>query len=136
MILRDVMKQVAQRLDTIGGLRVFDYPPDRVTPPAAVVSYPDELTFDATYGRGMDRLTLPVVVVVGKASDRASRDQLSAYCDGTGSRSIKAVVEGGEGEFTAFHTVRVASADFDVLRIAGTDYIAAVFDLDIVGEGT
>jgi len=134
MILADVMTQVAQRLDTITGLRVFDYPPAKVTPPAAVVAYPDDLTFDATYGRGADRLTLPVVVVVGKASDRASRDQLAAYCNGTGTRSVKAVVEAGE--FTAFHTVRVVGAEFDVVSIAGSEYIAALFELDIFGEGT
>jgi hypothetical protein len=96
MNLADVMDAVGDRLDTIAGLRVFAYPPGSVTPPAAVVSYPEGIEFDATYGRGSDRMTLPVVVVVGKASDRAARDKLGAYCDGSGASSVKAVLESGE----------------------------------------
>ena len=131
--LADVMDEIATQLDTITGLRVFAYPPDALHPPAAVVSYPDAYTFDGTYVRGMDRMSLPVVVVVGKVSDRASRDELGAYADGSGSASVKAVVEAGT--YTAFGTVRVESVEFDVVTIAGIDYMAALFTLDIVGTG-
>lgn len=93
MNLADVMDEVAARVDTIDGLRVSAFPPDQVQPPAAVVTYPEEYLFDETYGRGMDRLTLPVIVMVGRVSDRKSRDQLAAYCDGSGARSLKAVLE-------------------------------------------
>lgn len=133
MNLADVMDQVATQLDTISGLRVFAFPPDHLNPPAAVVSYPDSYNYDETYGRGMDRISLPVVVVVGKVSDRASRDNLATYADGSGSDSVKAVVEAGT--YTAFDTVRVESVDFDVVDIAGISYMAALFTLDIAGSG-
>jgi hypothetical protein len=133
MDLADVMDQVAARLDTIEGLRVHAHPPGRVVPPAAVVSYPDTLEFDATYGRGMDRMTLPVVLVVGRAVDRAARDELAAYCNGAGQRSIKGVLE--SGAYTAFDTIRVQDIDFDVVTIAAIDYIAALLTLDIGGQG-
>lgn len=133
MDLVAVMDEIGDRLDTIDGLRVFRYPPDSITPPAAVVAYPDSLTFDETYGRGMDRLTLPVVVVVGRQSDRASRDNLGRYCDGSGSASVKAVLE--SGSYTAFDTLRVMSVEFDSVTMAGTDYVAAMFDVDIAGSG-
>lgn len=93
MNLADVMDQIGDRIDTIDGLRVYRYPPDNVQVPAAVVTYPEDYTFDATYGRGMDRLTLPVIVMVGRVSDRKSRDQLAAYCDGSGEKSLKAAIE-------------------------------------------
>lgn len=93
MILSDVMGEVAARLDTIDGLRTHAYPADLVTPPAAVVTYPTEAEFDTAYARGMDRITLPVVVLIGKVSDRASRDRLSAYLDGSGAKSLKRVIE-------------------------------------------
>lgn len=84
MNLADVMQELADQLDTIAGLRVYAYPPASVQPPAAVVTYPDTYTFDETYRRGMDRLELPVVLMVGKVSDRASRDRLGRYVDGSG----------------------------------------------------
>ena len=134
MNLASVMDAIGTQLDTIAGLRVYDFPADSITPPAAVLAYPDSITFDETYGRGMDRLMLPVLLMVGKANDRAARNNLLPYCAGSGTKSIKAVVEAGS--YTAFDTVRVMSAEFDVVRIAGVDYAAALFDLDIAGSGS
>ncbi|HEX6579214.1 MAG TPA: hypothetical protein VF082_12690 [Jiangellaceae bacterium] len=135
MNLAEVMDAVAARLDTIDGLRVHANPGQAITPPGGVVLYPEDYTYDATYGRGMDRMTLPVLLVVGKASDRAARDALGAYCDGDGPKSVKRVLEAG-GWCTEFDTLRVVDADFDVYTIAGTDYIGALFELDIAGPGS
>lgn len=133
MDINAVMDQIGTQLDTISGLRVYDYLADSVAPPAAIVYFPQELEFDQTYGRGMDRLTLPILVVVGRVSDRASRDKLVAYANGSGSSSIKAVVE--SGTYTAFHTVRVTMVEFDIARINEVDYAGALFMLDIAGQG-
>ncbi|HZO67756.1 MAG TPA: hypothetical protein VFB74_22390 [Kribbellaceae bacterium] len=134
MNLAAVMDAVSARADTIAGLRCYAWPVAKVTPPALIVSYPEDITFDETYGRGMDRMTLPAVAVVGKASDRTARDLVAAYCNGSGASSVKQVLE--SGTYTAFHHVRVASIEFDVVSIAGVDYIAALFTLDIAGSGT
>lgn len=133
MNLGDVMDEIGDRLDAIGGLRVYRYPPDNVAPPAAVVTYPETYTYDETYGRGMDRFTVPVIVMVGKVSDRASRDQLGVYLDGSGDKSIKAVVE--SGTYTAFDTARVTGATFDIVSMAGVEYVAATLPIDIAGQG-
>lgn len=133
MDLARVMDEIGDRLDTIDGLRVFRYPPDDVTPPAAIVSYPESYTYDETFGRGMDRMSLPVIVLVGGVSDRSSRDQLGAYINGDGDRSIKEVIEAGE--YTAFDSVRVTEAVFDAIRMADADYVAATLTLDIAGTG-
>lgn len=133
MNLADVMDEIAARLDTIAGLRVHGHPPDKITPPAAVVTYPDTYNYDQTYARGMDRLDLPVVVLVGKVSARASRDDLARFADGSGAASVKAVLEAGT--YTAFDTVRVTGAEFDVIAMAGVEYLGATFRLDIAGEG-
>lgn len=126
------MKEVAARLDTITGLRVFSHPVDKVDPPTAVVSLP-EITFDATYGRGCDRLSLPVVLAVGKVVDRAARDNLAPFIAGSGATSFKAVLEG----FTpaSFDTVRVQGATPDVITWSGIEYLAYTFTLDILGSG-
>lgn len=135
MNLVDVTDQLSARLDTISGLRCFPYLADAVQPPAAVFPLDgSELTFDETYGRGMDRLSLPLAVVVGKVSDRASRGQISAYCNGSGASSVKEVLE--SGTYTAFDTVRVVSARLGVATIAATEYLAALFELDVAGSGS
>lgn len=134
MNIAAVMDAIGDQIDTIAGLTVHRHPPDRVSPPAAVVVYPEEITFDKSYGRGSDGMTLPVVVVVGKPTARVARTRLVAYCDGTGAKSIKQVVEAGT--YTAFDTVRVADVIFDVITIGGTDYLAAQFNLEIEGRGT
>jgi hypothetical protein len=134
MNLAAVMDEVANRLDGIAGLRVFGHPEAEVTPPAAIVSLPDSYTFDATYGRGMDRMTLQVLLVVRLVSDRSSRDELAAYCDGSGARSVKQVLE--SATHTTFDTVRVVGIDFDTFRLAEATYTGAVFELDIAGPGS
>jgi hypothetical protein len=135
MDLNLVMDELGARLDSITGLRVFDYPPPTITAPAGVISYPDRIEFDATYGRGVDViLDLALVIVEGKANDRGARDRISAYAAGSGARSVKAVIE--SGTYTSFDEVRVKSAEFDVVTIAGIDYISVLFRLDIGGPGS
>lgn len=129
--LADVMDQVATQLDTISGLRVMAWPAGSVSPPTAIVGYPDKYDFDAAYGRGADIISLPVVVVCGRATDRTARDAIGAYANGSGASSVKAVVEAGT--YTAFDTVRVTGVDFDIYTEAGVSYLAAIFTLDIAG---
>jgi hypothetical protein len=133
MDLAAVMDEVAARLATIAGLRVFAYPPGSVEPPAAVVSYPGDYTFDGGYARGMDRMTLPVVIVVGKPTDRSTRTRIAAYVAGSGASSIKALLD-GDG-YTSCDSVRAVSIEFDVEPVGGGDHLTAVFELDIVGQG-
>lgn len=135
MNLSDVMTELADQLDTIAGLRVTAHPADEIQPPAAVVGLPDTLTFDTAYRRGMDTMLLPVVVLVGKVSDRAARKKLASYCDGSGATSIKAVLEAGT--YTAFDTesLEVKSVAFDVIRLAAVDYLGATFTISIAGQG-
>lgn len=134
--LADVMDEIAAQLVfNIPGLHVYPYPPDNIQPPAAVVDLPETYTYDETYRRGMDSLVLPVAVLVGKVSDRASRDAIAPYFDGAGATSIKTVIE--SGTHTAFDTVRVTAADdpFEVWTMAGVAYLAGAFRLEITGQG-
>ena len=132
MDINAVMEEIATQLGTITGLRVHPEPPGTVDPPAAVVVFPD-ITFDATYGRGMDRLSLPVVLVISKAVDRVSRKQVTPYVSGSGSKSLKAVLEAGD--YTAFDSVAVQNVEFAVAPIGGIDFLTATFTLDIAGQG-
>lgn len=133
MIVSDVMQEVADQLKTIDGLRVHAYPAATINAPAAVVAYPSDYEFDATYGRGMDQMTLNVIVWVGKPVERTTRDRISAYLNGSGTSSVKEVLE--SHTYTSLDVLRVASADLDVYTMNGADYLVAVFELAIAGQG-
>jgi hypothetical protein len=134
VILADVMDDIATALRRIDGLRTYGYSADAIQVPAAVVTWPDEVTYDAAYGRGADRMVLPVLVLVGKVDQRTARDLLAAYLDGTGPRSVKAAIDAHPG--VAYDSARVTRAVPDgYLDSKGVGYLGARFDIDIIGQG-
>lgn len=134
MNIASVMDELATELDTITELRVFAYPPDKVDPPTAIVGFPESVTYDTTMGRGVDSIEFPVYVMVGRWPDRTSRDKLAPYMSGSGASSIKAVLLAGK-PWTAMSSVRVASAEVDIVTVAGMDYLTAIFTVNVTGQG-
>ncbi len=138
MDLDRVMDDLAGKLRTLEGLggRVFEYPPGEVTAtPAGIVTYPDKIDFDQTYGRGMDILRgVEVLIIVGEPTKKSTRKQIAGYVAGDGPRSVKAALESKPRH--AFDDLQVIDADFDVVKIAGVDYLAAIFRMDIAGRGS
>ncbi|MEV6348570.1 hypothetical protein [Actinoplanes sp. NPDC051851] len=135
MDLEAVSTEIGTALAGIIGLRIPAWGVESVEPPAAIVALPDRIDFDETYGRGKDHYPdLPVVILVGAPEDRASRKALAAYAAGSGSKSVKAVLEAYA--WTTCESVRVAWAEFDQgAEYAGTPLLAAIFHLDIIGKG-
>jgi hypothetical protein len=134
MDLSAVMEDLGTALETIDGLRVFPYWADRVTPPAAVVGWPDPLTYDSTMRRGADEVEgVPVIVMVSKVDGRNATRELAAYANGSGPRSVKAVIEAHSA--TSYDSARVARAEFGVISVAATEYLAATFFVDLIGTG-
>lgn len=117
------MDAIGTALATVTGLRVFDFRPGSAQPPFAFVDFPT-VTYDHTHARGTDRAVFPVLVAVGNASDRASRDEISAYVAGTGSSSIKTALD-------AAGLRRVGDAEpVDLVLAAGT-YLAYKFNVEV-----
>lgn len=135
MLVTAVMAALATELDKISTLRVYDYPSNAVVPPAAIVGFPETITFDMSAGRGQDHLEIPVIVLAGKVSDRTALDVLGPFLDGTGSASVKAVLEAQNRSYTAFSRVRVRSVTVEVITIGGVEYLAGIFSLDVYGTG-
>lgn len=134
MNLAAVMDEIATQLDTITELRAYGYPPETIVPPVAIVDFPESIDYDQTYGRGADRMSLLVWVVAGRATAPATRDLLAAYADGSGARSVKAVIEAGT--YTAFDEAVVTGAEFEPVTYNGATYLAAQFTVDIMGSGS
>lgn len=137
MIITAVMAEVGTALATIDKTRVYAGAPPKIDVPstgaAIVVPYPDRIDYDGTYGRGMDTIDQPIVVVLGRPTDRETADRLVAFASGSGASSVKAVLEGYA--WTTCHGIRVARAAFDVVQIGGVDYMAGEWTTEIWGQG-
>ncbi len=135
MNIAEMMDALAGRLADVEGMAgVSAHPVDNVpATPWAVVSYPDQYTFDATYDRGHDDMSLPVLVVVGRPKDAGGvRDLLTGFMAGAGGASIKEALE-AEPLPDGVDAVRVMSAEVERVTIGGADFIVAVFDVEIDG---
>jgi len=134
-----VTGELRAALGTIPGLRVPAWGTMSVQPPAGIVALPDRLLFDQTYrgqsARGTDTFKdVPIVILVGAPTERSSILALAKYVAGSGPQSVKAALE-GHNYGTVCDFVHVEFAEFDVPKYAGTDYLAATFHADIVGNG-
>lgn len=137
MILADVVQEIADKLGTITGLRSYAYRPGNLVPPVAFPDLPESITYDRTMVRGSDQITLPVNVLVGKAFERAAHEQIWAYVDGSGARSVKATLDtSNTNTYTSCHSVRVESAEFAIFPVGEVAYLAASFNVDIAGSGS
>lgn len=133
MIVETVLAEVAGQLDTIPKLNVFPFWAKKVPVPGVTVGLPELIEFDQTYGRGLDRMRVPILVMVGLVSDRASAKELSAYMDGSGDRSFKAVLNGHT--WTSCDDVMVTSCEPGTYSSAGVILLGAEFTVDIYGQG-
>jgi hypothetical protein len=134
MKLDDVMDEVALVMGEITGLRVSAYPPGSVVGPAGWVGYPQSIDFDETYRRGTDQFTdLPIVLVVGKPTDKSSREKVTEWSKGSGANSVKAVMEAHAWE--SCDDLTVNACEFDAWEIAGVPYLVAMFTATVVGPG-
>lgn len=105
---------------------VYAWPAENVTVPCAVVSYPTDITFDLTFGRGADQATFPCYFMVGNSSDKSSRGALSAILAGV--NSVKSALDGAH----AFGSVRVTDCKVQEVVVGAVTYLSAVFDVEVV----
>lgn len=135
MNLTEVGAELKAALEAVSGLRVQLWTANNAQPPYGVVGVPDEVTYDEAYGRGMDRFDrLPVMVVTGRVNDGRAVARAVELTDGSGTGSVKVALEAGA--YTTCDVVHVVNAQFDAVTISGVDYIAATFEIDIVGSGS
>jgi hypothetical protein len=135
MNLQRVMEEIAEKLKMFTGMNVFDYPVDTVIPPAGILSYPERIAYDETYGRGEDMFfNLPVFMVTDRADSKSARNQISEWTDPTGLKSVKTFLD--RETYNSCDSVSVPNATFDVMTVAGIDYLVAIFELNVSGEGS
>jgi hypothetical protein len=131
--VRDNLKTALQ---TITGLRVFDYVPDSANIPTnnafAIVGQLN-MNYDYTLNRGFDSASCQIIVVVGRMSERNGQERLDGLLASSGSTSIKAAVEVDKTLGGAVQTLRVVSASPGTITSANIDYLSYQYSVELIG---
>lgn len=127
-----VREGIANALNAIVNLRIFDHVPDSLSPPAAVVE-PIEVDFDESMRRGTDFYRVFILIIVGRMADRSSQDRLDAYVAGSGPSSVKAALETDRTLDGACSTLQVTSARPREVVVSGVNMIAYRFEVSVYG---
>lgn len=112
--------------------RVFDYVPDQVPTPCAVVGNLT-LTFDEAQNRGLDLANVDIIVIVSRMNERGAQDRLDGFLAGTGSGSIKAALTTNLTLGGAVATLRVVRAAPITIEVSGVTFFAYQYELEIYG---
>jgi hypothetical protein len=129
--LPNIVAGLGGALRTIAGLRVYNYPPNSVESPAAVISIP-ETPYDLTTSESGFQWTFNVWVFVGKADDRTAAAKILTYLDSTGISSIRAAIEADRTLGGSCDSVSVLSADPQIASVAGTEYLAIQYIVEVL----
>ena len=122
---------LATNLGTISGLRTAPEIPDSPNPPMAVVNL-DNIDYHQAMQNGLTRYNFTVTVVVGRAAEREMQRKLDAYCQPTGSQSVKAAIESNRtlsGE--VYDVVVTGSSSIGSITINDQTYLAAEFTVTV-----
>jgi hypothetical protein len=120
--LAAIAAALADALKAYGLKQSFDYVPDAVTVPCAIVGYPD-----VAYDDDMSNhhtATFRVHVLAGRATDRAAFKKLVPHLAPS---AVKAALE-------LDGTIRVTAASVSPIAVAETEYVGATFTVEVFFE--
>lgn len=132
MIPSEVRAGLATALQQINNLRIFDYVPDSVAPPAAIIE-PVEITWDDAMQRGLDHYKAYVLIIVGRVDERAASMRLDNYLTGSGSTSVKTALETDRTLGGSCSTLQVTEATPRTVVVSGVEMLGYRFGMDIYG---
>ena len=121
-------------LETISGLTVYDYVPDWLEPPIAIIAPLNTLNYDATMARGADTYEVPVILYISRIDAETSQDTVDSYLVSSGANSIKAAIESDPTLGGAAMSVRVISAtDYGEYEVTqGTSFLGVTFNIEVI----
>lgn len=137
MTLAAVMDEIAGVLRAYGGWKtVHAQPPASVAAvPAAIVGYPEDVTYQLTMGRNaLERYQrLAVHAIVGRIPGSVATNRARVSRWATGSQSIRVALETHTWE--SCDTVHVGNAEIGMIDFNGVDYLQVTFFIEINGLG-
>lgn len=122
---------IATNLGTISGLRASAEIPDNPSPPIGVVNL-DTIDYDGAFNGGLTTYNFVVTVVVGRAAERHMQRKLDAYCQPTGSQSVKVAIESDKTLGGEVYDLRVERSNVvGSITINDQIYLAAEFTVTV-----
>jgi hypothetical protein len=125
----------------VPSLNCFGYVPDSCPEPCFYAGEVD-ITFDRTFGRGLDEIEVTCRLLVSRADDRSGQAALDRYLAGSGPHSIKAALvaaRGAPGEPALdglcddLHLTRVQA--YRMYQVGEVQYYGAELIVRVIGRG-
>lgn len=129
--IRAAEAAVIAALESIPGLRCFDYLPDSFTPPTAIVGVGD-VDYHGAFGMGDVVYTVDVMIIVARASERAGQAALDDFMSPFGDTSIRQAVESDKTLGGVVSTSLVNKAgNLKVIAVNTIPYISVDFSMTV-----
>jgi len=131
--LTSIRNGIGTNLANISSLIVFNFVPDSIEPPTAIVGVIESVNYDLTESRGADRYEIPVFLYVSRVDAQDSQETLDSYLASSGASSIKAQIESDITLGGVAQSVRVVEADsYGVYSINNIDYLGVEFTVEVI----
>ena len=133
-LLTSIRDGLKTNLETISGLTAYEYVPDFIDPPIALVAPINSLNYDSTMARGADTYEIPVIVYISRVDAQLSQDTVDGYLASTGATSVKQAIESDPTLGGAAMSVRVISAtDYGEYEVTqGTSFLGVTFNVEVI----
>lgn len=133
-LLTSIRDGLKTNLETISGLTAYEYVPDWIEPPIALVAPINSLNYDSTMARGADTYEIPVIVYISRVDAQLSQDAVDGYLASSGATSVKAAIESDTTLGGAAMSVRVVSAtDYGEYEVTqGTSFLGVTFNVEVI----
>lgn len=132
--IAQVRSGLKTRIETISGMggRAHATWPTQINPPAAIIA-PQDGDYHTSMGSpGHQEMRFEVLLLVQKGTLKGAQDRLDEYVDPSGSRSLKAAIEGDTtlgGVASAAIVTRWR--DYGDLDVGGMPYGGVVFEVTV-----
>ena len=133
-LLTSIRDGLKANLETISGLTAYEYVPDWIEPPIALVAPINSLNYDSTMARGADTYEIPVIVYISRVDAQLSQDAVDGYLASSGATSVKAAIESDPTLGGTAMSVRVVNAtDYGEYEVTqGTSFLGVTFNVEVI----
>jgi len=131
--LTSIRNGIGTNLGNITSLLIYNYVPDFIEPPTAVVGVVETIEYDTTIQRGADKYEIPVFVYVSRVDAQDSQETLDSYLASTGASSVKTQIESDKTLGGSANSCRVIEAkEVGVYTVNNIDYLGVEFIVEVI----